>query len=332
MNRINRPIERVAVPAISFAQVPQLVDALLLKYPAAKVNTECIPRHHSEQDTVDYLQGCDAAIVSFEPITDRVLAALPQLKVVSKLGVGLDGIDPAAMRKHKVRLGWTPGVNKRSVAELALCLAIAGLRHVVACNVAMRAGQRPLQRLGRQLTGRVVGVHGCGQIGRDFIRLLQPFGCQLLACDIKDRSAFYRRYHVQPVSADQLYRHSEVLSIHLPATPATRALYSAATLDKLRADCVLINTARGIIVDEIALRERLQTGRLAAAAFDTFAREPADDDELLNLENFIATPHLGSGSLEARLRMGESAIDGLSNNFLPEPGVFPFEDYRPTEG
>ncbi|HEY8519243.1 MAG TPA: phosphoglycerate dehydrogenase [Gammaproteobacteria bacterium] len=319
-------IKRVAVPAISFGQHPGLVELLLSRYPGSKVNTEGVRYYRSEEETIEYLKGYDAAIVSFEPINDRVLSALPELKVVAKLGVGLDKIDPAAMKRHGVRLAWTPGVNKRSVAELALCMALAGLRHVMALNVAMRRGERPLQRMGRQLTGRVVGVHGCGEIGKEFVKLLQPFECTVLACDIKDYSDFYERYNVQPVGFDELLERSEVLSIHLTVTNRTRGLYSAEVLDRLRPDCVLINTARGHIIDEVALKERLKSGRIAAAGIDAFAVEPPTDDELLNLPNFIATPHIGAGSEEARWNMGVTAIEGLTNGFIPEPGVYPFED------
>ena len=320
------PPKRVAVPAISFGQHPGLVTLLRERYPDCKVNTEGIPHYRSERETIDYLRGYDAAIVSFEPINERVLAALPELKVIAKLGVGLDKIDPAAMRRHGVRLGWTPGVNKRSVAELALCMAIAALRHVVDLNAAMRRAERPLQRMGRQLTGRVVGIHGCGEIGKELVRLLVPFDCTVLACDIKDYRDFYTEHRVQPVDFAELLARSEVLSIHLTVTNATRGLYDAATLDRLRPDCVLVNTARGRIIDEDALKERLKNRRIAAAAIDTFAVEPPTDDELLNLPNFIATPHIGAGSEEARLRMGTTAIEGLIDNFLPEPGKFPFED------
>jgi D-3-phosphoglycerate dehydrogenase len=317
---------RVAVPAISFCQHPGLVKRLLERYPDAKVNVAGVPYYRSEEETIAYLDGCDAAIVSFEPINERVLAALPRLKVIAKLGVGLDKIDPAAMRRHGVRLGWTPGVNKRSVAELTLCLAIAGLRHVADLNAAMRRAERPLQRMGRHLTGRVVGVHGCGEIGKEFVRLLQPFACTVLACDIKDYGDFYAEHGVRPVGFDELLARSEVLSIHLTVTNRTRGLYDAAALDKLQPDCVLINTARGRIVDEIALKERLKARRIAAAAMDVFAIEPPTDDELLRLPNFIATPHIGASAEEARWLMGTTAIDGLVDNFLPEPGVFPFED------
>ncbi len=318
-------VKRVAVPAISFAQVPDLIHLLKQEYPDCKINTELIPRYHSENDVIAYLRGYDAAIVSFEPITHRVLEALPELCVVSKLGVGLENIDPAAMQSHGVRLGWTPGVNKRAVAELTLCLTLAALRHVVATNVAMRTGLRPLARVGRELTGRTVGVHGCGDIGKEFIELLAPFQCQILASDIDPPFDFYERHRVQAVGESELLERSEVLSIHLSLNSKTKGLYSASVLDRLRSDCVLINTARGGIVDEVALQERLRTGRIAAAAFDVFAIEPTNQDELLRLENFIGTPHLGSGSIEARLNMGRAAIRGLKENFVPIPGVHPFK-------
>jgi phosphoglycerate dehydrogenase-like enzyme len=318
------PVKRVAVPAVSFAQHPRLIELLRARYPDSKINTEQFPYYRSEEETIAYLRGYDAAIVSFEPINERVLSALPDLKVVSKLGVGLDRIDAAAMRNHGVRLGWTAGVNKRSVAELALCLALAGLRHVVALNAAMRRGERPLQRMGRQLSGRVVGIHGCGEIGKEFIKLLQPFECTLLACDIADYKDFYEEYRVQAVDFDTLLARSEVLSIHLPGGRETHGLYDAATLARLRRDCVLINTARGRIIDEQALKQALKRGAIAAAGVDAFAVEPPEDDELLNLPNLIATPHIGAGSEEARWRMGETAIEGLTDNFLPEPGRYPF--------
>jgi phosphoglycerate dehydrogenase-like enzyme len=317
---------RVAVPAISFCQQAELVAHLLEQYPDARVNLDCVPHYRSEEDTIAFLEGCDAAIVSFEPINDRVLSALPQLKVVSKLGVGLDKIDPAAMRKHGVRLGWTAGVNRTAVAELTIALMLASLRLLLPLNLAIREGERPLQRLGRQLTGRVVGIHGCGNIGKEVVRLLNPFDCTVLACDIRDYPDFYCEYGVEPVSLDEMLDRSEIVSIHLPVTKLTLGLYNEELLAKLRPDAILINTARGRMVDEAALRNCLSTGKLAAAAFDAFAIEPPEDDQLLNLPNFIATPHIGASTAEARWRMGTTAIEGLTDNFLPEPGVYPFED------
>lgn len=320
-------LTRIAVPAVSFAQHPGLVERLLELYPQSKINVEGKVHYRTEEDTIAYLEGCDAAIISFETINDRVLSALPNLKVVSKLGVGLDGIDPQAMRRHGVRLGWTPGVNKTAVAELAIGLAIAALRHAVVCNLEIRQGKRLLTRLGRQLSGRTVGVHGVGEIGAEFIRLLQPFGCRILGCDTKDRTDVYERYAVEPVEPDELYARSEVLSIHLSKNAHTKYLYNSDVLRALRPDCVLINTARGGIVDEKALYRALSEDWIAAAAFDVFDEEPPTDDKLLRLPNLIATPHVGASSIEARWEMGITAINGLTDNFIPVPGKYPFEFY-----
>ena len=318
-------VKRVAVPAVSFSRNLRLCRLLFRQYAESKLNAEGVPYHQTEERTIEFLRGYDAAIVAFESINDQVLSALPELKVVSKLGVGLDRIDPHAMKKHGVRLGWTAGVNKLPVAELTLCLVLAALRHVVPSNASMRRGRRAVATMGRQLNGRVVGIHGCGEIGKEFIRLLQPFGCTILTNDIRPDKPFCERFNVQPVSMDELLERSEILSIHLSGTPKTRGLYDARTLGRLRSDCVLINTARGSIVDEKALKEFLTANRFAAAASDVFAVEPPTDMELLDLPNFIATPHIGAQTEEAIWRMGETAIEGLTKNFLPEPGVFPFD-------
>ncbi len=321
------PITRVAVPAISFAQHPGLVEQLLERYPNAKINFDGAVHYKSEEETIAYLSGYEAAIVSFEQINDRVLEALPDLRVVSKLGVGLDGIDALAMRRHGVRLGWTLGVNRRAVAELALGFAIMGLRQVMPCNLDIRAGKRPVTRLGRQLSGRVVGVHGVGEIGAEFIRLLKPFGCRILGCDTKERSEFYEKYGVEAVEPDELYARSEVLSIHLSLNAWTKNLYNIDTLRALRPDCVLINTARGGIIDEKALYMALTRGWIAAAELDVFSKEPPTDDKLLRLSNLISTPHIGASSIEARWEMGITAIRGITDNFIPVPGKYPFEFY-----
>jgi phosphoglycerate dehydrogenase-like enzyme len=320
------PITRVVAPSLSFGQHPGLVERLRAVYPDARINTEGRLIHLNEDELIEYMRGYEAALVSLEWITDRVLASLPELRVVVKLGVGLDKIDPHAMRKHGVRLGWKAGVNALSVAELTICQAIMGLRHILSRNLMMRAGQRPMQAMGRLLSGRTFGIHGCGHVGREVVRLLQPFGCEILANDIEDRSAFYARYGVKSVSTDELWERSEILSIHLTVTNKTRGLYGPEVLDRLRPGCILINTARGQILDEEAVKERLKDGRLAMAAIDAFQREPTEDDEFLNLPNLIATPHIGASSEEARWDMGIAAIEAINDNFIVEPGVHPFDD------
>lgn len=317
---------RVAVPAYAFAQFPPLVDELKAMHPDSKVNTAGERYYLSEERVIEYLRGYDAAIVSFEPINDRVLSALPELKVVAKLGVGLDKVDPHAMRKHGVRLGWAGGVNKRSVAELALCLMLMGLRHVTPLIAEMKAGKGPLPILGRDLSGCTLGIHGCGHIGKEVVKLVQPFGCKVLACDILDMGDFYREYGVEAVSFDELLARSDVLSVHLTVTKKTRNIYDRAAFSRMKPGAVFVNTARGLLVDEVALKEALINGPISCAGIDAFAVEPPADKEFLALPNLIPTPHAGACTVDARIAMGRNAMRGLTENFLPEPGKPPFDD------
>ena len=311
---------RIAVCSDLIARHPGMRAEVLAAYPQARLYEG--PRMTSEDEVIAFLRDSDAAIVGFEPITERVLASLPALEIISKFGAGCEKIDFHAVKRHKVRFGYQWGVNRLAVAELALCFMIAALRWVMPLNLAMRAGERPRFRNGRLLTGRVVGIHGCGHIGKEVVRLLAPFGCELLACDIKDYPDFYHANAVTPVSFETLLARSEVLTLHLPKTPATEKLYGRDVLARLRPDCVLINTCRGGIVDEAALADRLESGQLVAACFDVFAVEPSDNDRLLRNPNLLATPHIGASAEEIRLAMVRAAIHGLTHHDLVEPAQF----------
>ena len=313
---------RVAIPSISFCQTESLRRAVLEKYPDTRFNEE--QRRMTDEELVVFLSDRDAAIMGLENLTADMLDQLPDLKIISRMGVGLDNVDPAMLRDRGIRIGWTGGTNRRSVAELMIAFSVCALRHVGPLYAAMRNGERPRHQMGRHLSGRVVGLHGCGNVGKDVVRLLQAWECEILAHDIRDFPEFYAEFGVTPVSFEDLVARSEVLSLHIPLDDTTRGLYSADVLDRMRDDAVLINTCRGGIIDENALKERLLDGRLAAACIDAFAVEPPTDDELLNAPNFLCTPHIGGSAEEARMAMGRAAIDGIEDNFLPEPGVFPF--------
>jgi len=314
---------RVAIPSISFCQTDSLRRAVLEKYPDTRFNDE--QRRMTDEELVVFLSNRDAAIMGLENLTAEMLDQLPDLKIISRMGVGLDNVDPAMLRNRGIRIGWTGGTNRRSVAELMIAFSICALRHVGPLYAAMRNGERPRHQMGRHLSGRVVGLHGCGNVGKDVVRLLQPWDSKILAHDIRDYDEFYDAYGVEAVSMNELVERSEVLSLHIPLDDTTRGLYSGDVLDRMRSDAVLINTCRGGIIDEAALKERLLDGRLAAACIDAFAVEPPTDDELLNAPNFLCTPHIGGSAEEARMAMGQAAIDGIADNFLPEPGVFPFD-------
>jgi phosphoglycerate dehydrogenase-like enzyme len=313
-------ISQLGVAADHVCRHPVMRQEVLKVYPTAKFNEKNY--RIGEDETIELLKDCDAAIIGFEPINDRTLSALPKLKTIGKYGNGCETIDFAALKRHGVKFGYTWGVNKLAVAELTLGFMIMGLRYVMPLNLSMRAGERPRIRNGLFLTGRTVGIHGCGNIGKEVVRLLQPFNCEIIACDIKDYSDFYKQWNVEPVSFDELLARSEVLTLHLPKTKQTIGLYSDAVLKKMRPGAVLVNACRGGIVDEDALLRQLESNALMAACFDVFAIEPAQCDKLLNHPNMLAAPHIGASTEETRLIMVQAAIKGLDIARVVEPEDF----------
>jgi len=306
--------DRVAVTSRSFSRNQQLRSELLAKYRHVTFNEQGV---QLDKDTlVTFLRGHQKAITALERIDEPLLAQLPELAVISKYGVGLDMVDLVAMRRFGKRLGWRPGVNRRSVAELALAFAIVLLRHVPAAHREVLSGTWR-QHVGGLLSGRTVGIVGCGCVGKDLVGLLGPFGCPILACDIVDYPEFYAQYRIEAVSLAELLRRADVVSLHVPLDDSTRGLISSAELELMKPSAVLINTARGGIVDEGALKRALVSKRIAAAACDVFLEEPPADSGLLELGNFLATPHIGGSAHEAILLMGRAAIDGLDENQLP---------------
>ncbi len=300
--------DKVAVCSRSFSVNPILRKELLARYRNIPFNDAGAKL---EGDSlVAFLRGHDKAIIGLERIDDEVLSRLPELKVISKYGVGLDMIDVEALRRHGKRLGWTSGVNRRSAAELTLAFAIAILRHVPAANRELLSGTWR-QHVGGLLSGRTVGIIGCGHIGKDLVRLLQPLGCPILVNDIRHYGDFYAEHAIKAVGLEDLLVRADVVTLHVPLDDSTRGIISAARLAMMKPSAVLLNVPRGGLVDEAALKQALMEKRLAAAAFDVFADEPPNDRELISLPNFLATPHIGGSAEEAILAMGRAAIEGL---------------------
>ncbi|MGH9387482.1 MAG: phosphoglycerate dehydrogenase [Vicinamibacterales bacterium] len=301
-------MSRIVVAARSFAKNPTLRMELLARYGDATFNES--GRVLSGDALIALLRGHDRAIVGLEPIDDSVLIAVPELRVISKYGVGLDAVDLRAIARHGVRLAWTGGVNRRSVAELTLMFAVALLHRVPQSERELREGRwAPL--VGRQLTGRTVGIVGCGHVGKDLVELLEPFGCRVLANDIRDYAEFYDVNDVQPVSLLQLLHESQVVTLHVPLDATTRGMMGRREIAQMQKGAILINAARGGLVDEIALKDALLNGHLAGAACDVFNQEPPVDQSLLELPTFLGTPHIGGSTEEAQLAMGRAAIEGL---------------------
>ncbi len=314
---------RIAVTSPIYTHMPYLRDELRALFPDVKFKeTE---GRFTTDEFIAFAKGCDAAIIGLDPINARVLDALPDLKLLICSSIGLDHVDAAAARAHGVRIAWKAGLNRQSVAELTISLMIDALRQATFYGRGLREGKWPAWREGSHLQGRTVGIHGCGNIGKRVAELLAPFGVTLLACDRVDYPEFYKKANVTPVSPDALRARSDIVTIHLPKNASTIGLYDAATLDQLKPGAILVNTARGGIVDEAALKERLANGRIAAAGWDVWANEPKIDLELANMPNVVATPHIGGAAREAWEALARGGFKGFEDNFLPEPGVYPFD-------
>lgn len=306
----------IAVTSRSFSKHPVLRGELLEHFENVTFNDDGLSLGGAT--LIDFLRGHEGAITALERLDRDIFAALPELKVIGKYGVGLDMIDMKAMADHGVRLGWTGGVNKRSVSELVISTAISLLRHVPAANREVIDGVWR-QHKGRYLSDRTVGIIGCGHVGKDLTPLLNAFGCTVLAHDILDFPDFYKQHDVKSVGLEELLGACDIVTVHLPLDDSTRNILSAERLALMKPGAILINAARGNLVDEDALKTMLMEGRLAGAAFDVFASEPPQDMELISLPNFLVTPHIGGSAEEAILAMGRAAILGLTENDIPDP-------------
>lgn len=298
----------VGVTSRSFSKHEGLKSILRKKYPAVKFNET--GKVLAGDDLIEFLEDCDHAIVALEKIDRTILDRLPKLRVISKYGVGLDGIDLKALKRSGVKLGWTAGVNSRSVAELALCFMLDLVRNV-SYSVQQVREKNWKQVKGRLLTGKTVGIIGCGHVGKNLVGLLNGFGCKLLTYDIADYRDFYRANQVSPVSLNELLSQSDIVSLHVPLDDSTKLILDKDRLSLLRKEAILINTARGGLVDEAHLKYMLDNGLIEAAAFDVLEVEPPRNFSLIEQKNFRCTPHIGGSSHEAILAMGQAAISGL---------------------
>ena len=202
---------KVAVTSRSFSKHEVLCKELLKRYPETDFNDS--GESLSGQRLVEFLSGHTKAITALEILDETVLRQLSDLEVISKYGVGLDMLDLSAMSAMGKKLGWTSGVNRRSVSELALSFMIASLRNFPYCQKEIFAG-RYRQIQGRELTGRTVGIIGCGNIGKDLVEMLKPFNCTILVNDIVDYAQFYQKHNILAVSKEELLSNAASSTSH----------------------------------------------------------------------------------------------------------------------
>ena len=285
------------------------------------------------------LADADALLVrSATKVDAEALAAATRLQVVARAGVGLDNIDVRAATQAGVMVVNAPTSNIVSAAELAVGLLLAAARHVAAAHASLKAGEWQRSRfLGTELYEKTVGIVGLGRIGVLVAQRLAAFGMRVIAFDPFVQAGRAAQLGVRLVDLDTLLEEADFMTVHLPRTPETAGLIGAEQLARVKPSLVLVNAARGGILDEGALYSALKEGRVAAAGIDVFAHEPCTDSPLLELENVVATPHLGASTAEAQEKAGLAAARSvrlaLSGELVPDAvnvqGGLIAEDVRP---
>jgi D-3-phosphoglycerate dehydrogenase len=254
------------------------------------------------------LPGVDGYIAGLDAIDAQALQAADRLKVIARYGVGVDNVDLAAARAKGIVVTNTPGANSVSVAELALGLMLALARQIPEAVEAVHQGKWP-RYSGVSLEGKTIGILGLGAIGKQLARRLNGFDCKILAYDPFADAAFARDNHIELNSMDGVIEEADFISLHLPLLPETRGLVNEAFLNRMKKGSFLVNTSRGEVVDEAALLNALQSGRIKGAGLDAFTVEPpAAGNPLLALPQVIATPHLGAQTDGATSNMGWFAL------------------------
>ena len=299
-------MELVAVTSRSFSRNSNLRQHLQERFSHVRFNEDGIRLTH--EALVQFLGGASRAIIGLEVIDDALLDRLPHLKAICKMGTGIDKVDVDALKRRKIVFSATPGLNKRSVSELVLGLIFTLLRHLQTINMFVKQG-RWKQPVGKLLSNKTVGIIGFGAVGQDLVKLLSVFNCQCLVFDMRTHDDCPP--NVLRVNLETLLNESDIISLHIPLLPENVHFVGEHEFAQMKKGAILINTARGGLIDEEALYRVLRNGHLSAAALDVFEHEPNISKKLLKLDNFFATCHIGGSTEEAIEAMGKMAIEQL---------------------
>lgn len=274
----------------------------------------------SEESVIRELQNADAGIIDIEPYGESIFSQVKDSsKLLVRFGVGYDKVDLKAASRNGIAIARTTGANTTGVAEMALTLMLSCRRRINKYQARTKSGEW-VKDIGNELIGGTVGIIGYGNIGRRLARLLKGFDCRILAYDPFPRKEVMKEDGVELTALEEVFRQADAISIHVPYTEETHHMVNKETLAMMKPTAVIVNTARGNIIDEEALYEALKSGQIAGAGVDVFAKEPLPTDSpLLTLENAVLTPHVSSQTVESLWNIYKMAID-ISSDFFAGKG------------
>ncbi len=289
-------------------------------------------RPPSRDEIVEGARGCGTLVTL---VSDRVdgalLDALPEVRHVAQVAVGYDNVDVEACRARSVLVTHTPDVLTDATADLTFALILAAARRLREGEALLRGGRfggwSPTMLLGMELAGRTLGIFGLGRIGRAVARRALGFGMRVIYCSRSRAPAEVEAaLSAERVSFEELLRRSDVISVHAPLTEETWHRFDGAALMAMRPGSILVNTARGPLIDEAALARALEAGPLMGAGLDVYEREPLVHESLLGRDDVVLLPHLGSATVEARGRMARTALTDAVRVSRAEPPLHPIPE------
>lgn len=262
-------------------------------------------------ELISLLEGVDGYIAGVDNISAKVIERAPStLKVISRYGVGYDQVDIKACGQRGIVVTNTPGANAESVADLAVGLMLAVARQIPYADEQTKKGGWPRIK-GIELYGKTLGVIGLGAIGKGVARRAKGFSMRVLAYDPVIDEAFCRQYGVEIATFEEVLSNSDFISLHLPLKDQTRHIINSNTISLMKDGAILINTARGGLVDQEAVYHALKSGKLGGVGVDVFEAEPPGNLPLFELDNVVATPHMGSSTVDAIKAMANMAVKNL---------------------
>mgnify|MGYP001304132680 CR=1 FL=1 len=268
---------------------------------------------------LERLDGCSAYIAGVDYITADVIARMPDsVRVISRYGVGVDRVNLAAAANRGITVTNTPGANSTAVCELAFALMLCAARDIPRLHDAVTRGDWPRSE-GIELAGRTLGIVGMGAIGKRLAVRARAFEMNVLAYDPYFDEAFAKENEIARTGLDELFRLSDVISLHLPLNDETRHLVDAGRIREMRDGAILINAARGGLIDEQAAAEALKAGKLGGLGLDAFEQEPLLDSPLKGLPHVVFTPHTGAHTGEAVANMGLMSVQNAIQVLRGEP-------------
>jgi D-3-phosphoglycerate dehydrogenase len=318
---------KVLITTVPFGDVNRLPIELL---EAAGIDYLINPlgRKLKEHELAEMVSDFDVMIAGTEQITERVITQAKSLKLISRVGIGLDSVDLMAAQRNGVSISYTPDAPAPAVAELTLGLIFSLLRSVHLANAQLH--RREWQRhFGRRISQVTFGIIGAGRIGSRVLRSLSALGAQrIMVNDTNPKLLLASELNLEYVDKETIYREADVISLHVPLTEQTKDMIRSEQLYQMKRDAVIINTARGGILNEEDLANILKAGHLGGAAIDVFNQEPYAG-ELAQIDRCLLTSHMGSMSIDCRTRMEIEATEEAIRFLTGQPllGLVPLDEY-----